>query len=174
MSTFSSVRVGLAAWCLAWVLACASPVEAPSEPGMKAESSERQRPEPGGGGGGSDGGSDRDEGGASSDAPSGITFVGSNTWEIKQRLVDKYENNPGKLCDVHEKGKGWELKRVKKGDCQHLGMLNGDVLKEVNGYGLANEAALAFAYAALKNKKKFDLKFKRDGKTKTFHYKVVN
>ena len=106
--------------------------------------------------------------------PAGITDLGNRTWSVKKRLVNKYEDHPDLLANTSQKGDGWELKRVKKGDAQYLGMLNGDVIKTVNGYSLGSNTELAVAYAALKNAKKFTVKFKRDGKTKTHTYKIVD
>jgi S1-C subfamily serine protease len=63
---------------------------------------------------------------------------------------------------------------VKKGDAQYLGMLNGDVIKTVNGYSLGSTTELAIAYAALDGAKKLTVKFKRDGATLTHVFKIVD
>ena len=113
-------------------------------------------------------------GGSSDAAPSGIVDLGGGTWSVERRLVSKWEDNPAKLAQASQKGQGWELSKVKKGDAQHLGMLNGDVLKTVNGYGLGSPTELAIAYAALGDASKLTVKFKRDGESLTHVYKIVD
>jgi hypothetical protein len=123
-------------------------------------------PEPAPVGGGS--------GNGSPTAPSGNTDLGNRTWQVERRLISRWEKDPSSLADASQKGQGWELKRVKKGDAQFLGMLNGDVLMSANGYELGSTTQLAIAYAALGDAKKLTVKFKREGAMKTHTYKIVD
>lgn len=124
-------------------------------------------------GGGSGDGSGGGGGGTSGDTPpDGIDQVNSTTWDVKKRLVRGWKDDPDSLARVDEKGKGWEIKHSRHRDAFHLGMRNGDVITQVNGYELDTQLKLLAALAALDDEDDFRVKFKRDGTKLTHRYHV--
>lgn len=107
-------------------------------------------------------------------APPGISQVNGNTWQVTQRLVDRWQADPYSLGNVRESGEGWELLGIRQRNAYHLGMRNSDIVLEVNGRKLNTMPQLLAAYMALKNHKSFDVVFLRRGARKVHHYKIVN
>lgn len=103
----------------------------------------------------------------------GVEKTGARTWTVKQRLADRWEDDPYDLARVEASGDGWMLRGVRKGDAYHLGMKNKDVVLSVNGRKLKTKSQMLAAYLALKNKKDFEVVFLRRGKQLKHHYKIV-
>jgi hypothetical protein len=106
-------------------------------------------------------------------APSGISQVNGTTWQVQQRLVDRWQADPYTLGNVRESGAGWELIGIRQRNAYHLGMRNSDIVLEVNGKKLNTMPQLLAAYLALKNDKSFDVVFLRRGAQKVHHYRIV-
>lgn len=110
-------------------------------------------------------------GAAEKGPPKGITALGGNQWQVKRKLVNKWQDKPRKFSNAKERKKGYALKGLK--DAKHCGFQEGDVIQKVNGYSLASPAEAAAAYAALQGAKKFTVKFKRSGSAMTHTYQIV-
>jgi len=162
---------------LAIGLACAGGPETTTRKGKKgkrkasSEPVERPEEQPASSGGGGEktaksGGSDR--------PPAGITTLGSTSWQVERRLVDKWEARPERFALVSQKGKGFVLKKVGKKDARFVGFKNGDLLKSVNGKSLASPAEAAAAYAQLQGARTLKVKFRRDGAARTHTLKIVD
>ena len=104
----------------------------------------------------------------------GVQKTGTHTWQVKQRIVTRWKNDPYDLANVESFGDGWRLRRARRGDAHHLGMKNKDVILSVNGRKLKTQAQLLAAYLALKNKTEFEVVFLRNGKQLTHHYRIVD
>ncbi|MCB9688711.1 MAG: hypothetical protein H6735_26970 [Alphaproteobacteria bacterium] len=139
--------------------------------GKRGGGEEVTEPEPGSGGGGGGGG-----GGGNSGPRDGIVDLGNGRWNVDRKLVDMYESNPEKLgCSAKEKGKGYELTGVGPNDDAYaLGARNGDVVMEVNGMPMDTMTDLLFMWSKLEGADDLDVRFTRDGASKTHHYHVVD
>lgn len=99
---------------------------------------------------------------APSAPPEGIEQVNSTTWTVSQEKKDAILANPGKFAGASKKGRGYALKGIATGsDAWHMGLRNGDIVKEVNGYSLASDAEAIAAYSQLQDAKKLRVKLKR-------------
>ncbi len=102
----------------------------------------------------------------------GITEVGPNNYRVTSAKADAMEDNPSRLASASmTKAGGWKLSRV-GADGSALGLRVGDVIREVNGYALGSDVELAIAYAALHDKKDFDVKIRRDGAVVSHHVQI--
>jgi hypothetical protein len=106
--------------------------------------------------------------------PPGIKQVGTRSWTVTKTLFQRWKENPYRLGHIDEAGAGWKVTQVRQKPTYHLGIRGKDVVMSVNGRKLDTNAQLMSAYLALQLKKKFDVEFKRQGKTITHHYEVVS
>ncbi len=108
---------------------------------------------------------------------SGIAFVGANTWEVPESIVDRYVSDPSALsgqAGATQVPNGWKLTSVKSGSrVAQMGLQSGDVITSVNGYGLGSLTATWWASTHLKNKELYDVSIKRGGQSQTLKYKVI-
>ncbi len=102
----------------------------------------------------------------------GVKQVKPHAWTVRQKVADRWEDNPYDLASVESHGDGWILRKVRKKDAYHLGMRNKDIILSVNGRKLKTQAQLLAAYLALKNKKDFEVVFLRKGKQMKHTYKI--
>jgi hypothetical protein len=102
----------------------------------------------------------------------GVKQTGPRAWTVKERVADRWQDDPYDLASVEPHGDGWMLHRVRKKDAYHLGMRNKDVILSVNGRKLKTQAQLLAAYLALKNKKDFEVVFLRKGKQMKHTYRI--
>ncbi len=121
--------------------------------------------------GGGDDGADADAD-TKAGPPKGITALGGNQWQVKRKLVQKWQDKPRKFSGAKEKKKGYALKGLR--DARYCGFEEGDVIQQVNGYSVASPAEAAAAYASLQDARKLTVKFKRSGSALTHTYQIVD
>jgi len=102
----------------------------------------------------------------------GVKQVNPHAWTVRQKVADRWEDDPYDLASVESHGDGWMLRKVRKKDAYHLGMRNKDIILSVNGRKLKTQAQLLAAYLALKNKTDFEVVFLRKGKQMKHTYKI--
>ena len=108
-------------------------------------------------------------------APSGITDLGNNTWQVKRSLVNKWEDNPSRLGDASQKNQGFKLSSINNAsDAYFVGLRNGDIVTSLNGHSMGSTGEALLAYAAVQNASTINVKLKRDGSSRTHKYKIVN
>jgi S1-C subfamily serine protease len=92
---------------------------------------------------------------------------------VTRAKADALEERPGTIGDLAATpAGGWRFTRVGL-DGAALGLLAGDVIREVNGYPLGSEVELAVAWAALRGASDFDVKIRRDGAARTHHVQIL-
>ena len=106
--------------------------------------------------------------------PKGVTKIDDDHWELRRRFVDRYAEDPSRLADARRKGKGWELRGIRKhSDAWWMGLRRADVVLRVNDLPLETDADLMYAYARLKDEDHFVVRLRRDGDLRDLTYDIV-
>ncbi len=110
--------------------------------------------------------------------------TGVDEWEVSSGAVDKIIKNVSsvmshaRLSTYMEEGvaKGYKINKIKaSGVFSKVGLKNGDVILNVNGYEVTSMTNLVKLFAILKIKGKMDITINliRAGKDRTLNYKMV-
>lgn len=115
-------------------------------------------------------------------AGNGVRRVADNQYEIPQAEVDAVMNGglatvatTVRIVPYFEGGKsaGFKLYSVKAGSLlSKLGLLNGDILRKVNGYEISSPEKALEVYGILKSERNVTLDVTRGGKPQTFQYAI--
>lgn len=112
----------------------------------------------------------------------GIRRVADNQYEIPQAEIDAVMNGglatiatTVRVVPYFEAGKsaGFKLYSVKAGSLlSKMGLVNGDVLRKVNGYEISSPEKALEVYGILKSERNVSLDISRGGKPRTLQYSI--
>jgi general secretion pathway protein C len=115
-------------------------------------------------------------------AGNGVRRVAEGQYEIPQAEVDAVMNGglatvatTVRIVPFFEGGKsaGFKLYSVKAGSLlSKLGLVNGDILRKVNGYEISSPEKALEVYGILKSERNVTLDVTRGGKPRTFQYAI--
>lgn len=119
---------------------------------------------------------------ASAPVGAGIRKISATDFEIPQAEIDAVMNGglakiatTVRIVPYFEKGKssGFKLYSVKAGSLlSKLGLVNGDILRKVNGYDISSPEKALEVYGILKTERNVTLDVTRAGKPRTFNYSI--
>jgi len=124
---------------------------------------------------------DRNAGLTTEEMDEGIRVVGPTLVHIDREFLSKVLDNSGKLIGIAavapkiENGKpvGLEIRGVRPNTLLHkLGILNNDVIENINGKPLVGTDAALEAYTLLRTADKFTLAVKRGGQAMNINYNI--
>jgi general secretion pathway protein C len=115
-------------------------------------------------------------------AGAGVRRVADDQYEIPQAEVDAVMNGglatvatTVRIVPFFEGGKstGFKLYSIKAGSLlSKLGLVNGDILRKVNGYEISSPEKALEVYGILKSERNVTLDVTRAGKPRTFQYAI--
>ncbi len=111
-----------------------------------------------------------------------IRKIGTNSYEIEQNELDDALSNlsrivtQARVVPAFENGQtvGFKIFSIRANSIfQKLGLKNGDIIKQINGYSLNSPNKALELYQKLKLSKSFTMDLKHRGQAMTLHYSVV-
>ncbi len=109
-----------------------------------------------------------------------VTDLGAGRYQVRRELVEQARADGGlalvqgvKFKPRMKKGKvvGMTVKKIREDSLLYkLGVREGDLLRNVNGFALSGPDGLLSAYTALQDQSKFSLALSRKGKIETLQY----